>query len=264
MNSRNSVYLNGSQNRGFNEVLASLGSDILSGGRGTTVESQKSRDIELGSLEDLDLTSVGVLERVDTLTGLLDADSNGILGRVGSRAGNLGNKFLEVTSSSLFSHDLKHLLADLTDLSSLGIGGLLDLVATTSSERDTEETNEVTVGGLDIDKGLDQSLPLLDHGTELVGGHIHTVEVGETVLTLDFVHLELDLAERAGLVLGKITERHLDDTAVQGVVGVTETLGTVDQSLTDLTDLEHGGSLDIIPVLTGEGVDAKGKNEKGQ
>jgi hypothetical protein len=38
------------------------------------------------------------------------------------------------------------------------------------------------------------------------------------------------------------------------VVGVTETLSTVDKSLTDLTDIEHGRSLDIIPVLTGEGV----------
>jgi hypothetical protein len=73
---------------------------------------------------------------------------------------------------------------------------------------------------------------------------------------LDFVNLQLDLTERARLVLGKIAERHLNDTTVKRIVGVTETLGTVNKSLTDLTDLEHGRSLDIIPILTGEGVNA--------
>jgi hypothetical protein len=38
---------------------------------------------------------------------------------------------------------------------------------------------------------------------------------------------------------------------------LTETLGAVDKSLTDLANVEHGRSLDIIPVLAGEGVNAK-------
>jgi hypothetical protein len=131
------------------------------------------------------------------------------------------------------------------------------LVTTTRSERDSKETNKITIGSLDIDKGLNKRLPLLDHGTELVGGHIHTVKVGETVFTLDFIDLQLDLTERTRLVLGEITKRHLNNTTVERVIGVTETLSTVDKSLTDLADLEHGGSLDIIPILTGEGVNAK-------
>jgi hypothetical protein len=78
---------------------------------------------------------------------------------------------------------------------------------------------------------------------------------------LDFVDLQLDLTERTRLVLGEITERHLNDTTVERVVGVTETLSTVDKSLTDLADFEHGRSLDIIPILTGEGVNAKLKEK---
>ena len=38
---------------------------------------------------------------------------------------------------------------------------------------------------------------------------------------------------------------------------LTETLGAVDKSLTDLTNIEHGRSLDVIPVLAGEGVNAR-------
>src|SRR5690606_20416370 len=136
------------------------------------------------------------------------------------------NQFLKITSNSFLSHDFEHLLTDLTDLSSLSISGLLDLVTTTRSEGDSEETNKITIGSLDINESLNQRLPLLDHGTEVVGVHINTEEVCETDLALDIVNLQLDLTEITRLVLGEITERHLDDTTLEGVVGVTETLST--------------------------------------
>lgn len=62
------------------------------------------------------------------------------------------------------------------------------------------------------------------------------MEVGQAVLALDLVDSELDLAERVVLILLQVGERNLDDTALQGVVGVLETGGPVDQSLTDTVD----------------------------
>jgi hypothetical protein len=40
-------------------------------------------------------------------------------------------------------------------------------------------------------------------------------------------------------------------------VTLTETLGAVDKSLADLANIEHRRSLDVIPVLAGEGVNAR-------
>ena len=99
-------------------------------------------------------------------------------------------------------------------------------------------------------------LPLADHGAELVRGHVHAVEVGEAVLALDLIDSQLDLTERVLLVLVQVSERDLEDTALQGIVGVLQTLGAVDEGLTNLANIESGRSLDIIPVLAGEGVDA--------
>lgn len=59
------------------------------------------------------------------------------------------------------------------------------------------------------------------------------MEVGQAVLALDLIDSELDLAERVVLILLQIGERDLDDAALQRVVGVLETGGPVNQSLTD-------------------------------
>ena len=42
----------------------------------------------------------------------------------------------------------------------------------------------VAIGGLDVAVGLDERLPLLHHGPQLVSGQAHAVEVGEAVLAL--------------------------------------------------------------------------------
>jgi len=42
---------------------------------------------------------------------------------------------------------------------------------------------------------LDEGLPLLDHGPELVGGQVHAVEVGQAVLALNILAQKLELLE---------------------------------------------------------------------
>jgi hypothetical protein len=173
-----------------------------------------------------------VLEGVDALGGLLDLATDDLgdelLGKLGegARAGVAG-------------HDLNHLLADGPDLGRLGVCGLLDLVRSSLGEGNAEEAEEVVVGGLDNDVGLDEGLPLADEGAELVGGEVETVEVGQAVLALDLVDAELDLAESVVLILLEIGERDLEYPALQSVVGVLETGGTVDEGLSDTAKSEE-------------------------
>ena len=129
--------------------------------------------------------------------------------------------------------DLDHLSSDGSDLRGGGIGGLLDLVGATLGEADGEETEEVVVGGLDCDVGLNQGLPLADERSELVGSEVETVEVGQAVLSLDLVDPELDLSECVVLILLQIRQRNLEDSALQCIVCVLETSGSVDESLAD-------------------------------
>jgi len=239
--------LNGQQNLGLLEVTLALNLGTSGVDVGTRVELEKLAEIELGGLEDLDLTDEDITEGVDRLAGLLDLVSDNL-------GDELVDELLQVAGGGLGDHDLEHLLANLTDLSSLGVGGLLDLVDTLLGEGNSEETEQVTIGGLDINVSLDDGLPLADHGAELVRGHVHTVEVGEAVLALDLIDTQLDLAERVLLVLVQVSEGDLEDTALQRVVGVLHALGTVNEGLANLANVEGGRSLDIIPVLAGEGV----------
>ena len=186
-----------------------------------------------------------VLEGVDALGGLLDlaADDLGdqLLGELGEGAG-----------AGLTLHDLGHLLADGADLRRGGVGGLLDLVGPALGETDGEEAEEVVVGGLDNDVGLDEGLPLADEGAELVGGEVETVEVGQAVLALDLVDAELDLAERVVLILLEIGERDLEYPSLEGVVGVLQTGGAVDEGLADTADGQYavaGGAQRLRAVL---------------
>lgn len=157
-----------------------------------------------------------------------------------------------------------------------GVCGLLDLVWSSLGEGNGEEAEEVVVGGLDNDVGLDEGLPLADERAELVRGEVEAVEVGQAVLALDLVDAELDLAERVVLVLLEIGERDLEYPALEGVVCVLQTGGAVDEGLADtargalsvlralreadaaaevlLSDGEGSWGLDVVPVLLREGV----------
>lgn len=167
-----------------------------------------------------------VLQRVDTLGGLLDLAANDL-------GDQLGRQLLESAGGRLALDDLDHLSPDSTDLGGGGVGGFLNLVGTALGESNGEETEQVFIGGLDGDVGLDQGLPLAYEGSEFVGGEVETVEVGEAVLALDLVYSELDLAEGVVLILLQIGQRNLDNSALEGIVRVLQTGGSVDQGLAD-------------------------------
>ena len=53
----------------------------------------------------------------------------------------------------------------------------------------------------------------------------------------------------------KISKRDFVDAALETIRGDPGALGSVNQGLADITDLEDGGGLDVVPVLAGEGID---------
>jgi hypothetical protein len=114
-----------------------------------------------------------------------------------------------------------------------GIGSLLDLVWPSLGECNCEKAEEIFIGGLNNDVGLDEGLPLADERAQLVGGEVEAVEVGQAVLALNLVDSELDLAESVVLILLQIGERDFKYPALEGVVCVLETGGAVDEGLAD-------------------------------
>ncbi len=66
--------------------------------------------------------------------------------------------------------------------------------------------------------GFDLGLPLLDHGALLVSSELHTVEVGETVVALDFFADESELLVGA-LVTVEVSLIDLVDSASETVSG---------------------------------------------
>lgn len=212
-----------------------------------TVQVQESTEVELGGLEELNLANVNVLQRVDALGRLLNLPSNNFGDELGCELG-------QGAAGGFTLDDLGHLLADSTDLGRSSVCGLLDLVGASLGESNGEKTEKVIIGSLDGDIGLDQRLPLAHEGAELVGCEVQAVEVGEAVLALDFVDAELDLAESMVFIVLEIGERDLEDTALQGVVGVLQTGGSVDEGFSNISSLESGRSLDGVFILAREGI----------
>ena len=167
-----------------------------------------------------------VLQRIDALRRLLDLSPN-----------HFRNQFahqLRQRHTRGFSlNNLRHSLPDRTDLRRGSVGGLLDLIGAAFGEGDGEESEEVVVGGLDGDVGFDQGLPFAYQGAKFVRGEVEAVEVGQTVLALDFVAAQLDFAEGVVFVVLEVGEGDFEDAAFEGVVGVLHALGSVDEGLAD-------------------------------
>jgi hypothetical protein len=141
---------------------------------------------------------IHVLQRIYAPRRLLDLPSNRFWYK-------LLYQLLQVTARRLPCHDLKHLLPDFPNLTRLGIRRLAHLRLAALRESNSEEAEKVTIGGLDIDMRLNESLPFAHKRAELVRGEGHAMEVGEAVLSLDFVDAKFNLAERLLLILVKVT-----------------------------------------------------------
>lgn len=167
-----------------------------------------------------------VLKGVDSLGRLFNLSAN--------HFGNeFGGELRQGAAGGFALNDLGHLLADSPDLGGPSICGLLDLVGASLGESDGEQAEQVVVGSLDSHVRFDQRLPFAHERAKLVRCEVQTMEVSETVLALNFVDTELDFAESVVLVVLEVGKRNLEDTALQGVIGVLETGGSVDESFSN-------------------------------
>merc|ERR1719328_556958 len=203
--------------------------------------------VESGSLQNLHFTDADIMEGVDSLACLLNISGNRIWDK-------FVDNFFQVSATNFSLDDVSHLLPDVLDLGALGVASLLLAVLLLQGESDAEDTEHVSVTGLDVNVALDQSLPLLDHGPQLVGGQVHAVEGGQAVLSLDVLNNQLELSVRSlsVILILEISKGNLKNSSLQTLGGNLGSSSSVNQSLANLTDLEDSWSLDVIPVLSCE------------
>ena len=219
------------------------------------MDFQQLLQVELWCLQNLALSNSYILKREDTSTRLLDLLSDDFRNK-------LVDQLLQVTGGSVLLHDLDHLGSDLSDLSRLSVAASLNLVHSLLSEGNAEKSKVVVISGLDINVGLNKSLPLADQGAKLICGEVHSVELSQAVLALNVVALQLDLPVGLVLVLVQVRETDLVDSSLEPVGRNLGTLSTRDESLPEGSRGEHGWSLQAVPVLLREGIHAKKGEEK--
>lgn len=98
-------------------------------------------------------------------------------------------------------HDFHHLHSNLLLLGCLGIAGGLNLSWGLLGESDREHSHDVAISGLGLHEGFDKRVPFLNHSATMVSGDIHSVEISVTVISLDFINLELQLSPGCILLL---------------------------------------------------------------
>ena len=204
-------------------------------------------NIDLGSLEHLHLADQGVLHGVDAVALLLDASTNGLSGELGDQRG-------EIALRDFLDDDGAHLSTDGVDLGVLSVASLLVLVGLLAGESDAEHAELVTVGGVHFNIALNESLPLLDHGAELIASNVHSVEESDALVTLNIFHTESHLAVTLFLVLVEIAEIGFKHTTLKTFGSNFKTGSTGDKSLAHIAFLELVGSTDVIPFLLSHGI----------
>ena len=118
-------------------------------------------------------------------------------------------------------HDFHHLFADESLLRVLSIAGGLDLASGSAGEANAEESEEVTIGSLGLHECLDEGVPLLDEGAELVLSDVHAVEVGVAVVALYFFYLHAHLSPGLSAACSvQISQRYFKHSAFQAISGV--------------------------------------------
>lgn len=123
----------------------------------------------------------------------------------------------DIAVGGLTFHNVDHLLSDLLRLRGLGVAGDLNLVRSFLGEADGEHANNITVGGLDLGTGLNESLPLLDQRLHFIRGERHGVEVGEDGFSLDILGDKVDGSVGTVLILVEVGKGHTENTSLQVV-----------------------------------------------
>jgi hypothetical protein len=156
---------------------------------------------------------------------------------------------LEIPLVSELGHVTDHLFSDSTHLRRLSIAVLFDLVLVLLGESNAEHSDNVSVRSLNINISLYNRLTLLDETANLIACHIHTVEVGEAVESLDVLDAELDLTVSELLVLLEVGKGDFYHASFETVGSNLLSSGLGDDGLSEVLVGEHGRSLKLVPFL---------------
>ena len=166
----------------------------------------------VGSLYNLDLSDLDVLNRVDGRDLLGDLLLNDLRGEEVQDLGCVG-------FGDLLGNDVVDSLSDDLLLGREGVVGLALLVGGLAGEGDDEDAEDIPVLGLDVLNGLDEGLSLLDEGAELIASDVDSVEAGNGLPALGLVDDQLDLPPvEAVLVGGEVCLHGADDSSLDAVL----------------------------------------------
>lgn len=265
----------------FDEILGGLG--LLNDKSaltlaGVLMKLSESDDIELGLLDDLNLTEHNVLKGEDHVALLLDGAGdviNGVDSSVGgsgsgvltSGGGSVSNELLddilEVVLRDLLENTLLHDSADALDLRLvLGIASNLLLAEMALSHGEDEDAKMVAIKGLSLNDGLNKRVAALDKRANLITSDVHSVEVGQKRATGKILAAQGNLTEVEKVILrsdgggdgGKETKVGGEDTALKGVRSKTSSLRLRGDGEAEVTDGKVHGGTEGVPLLAAEGV----------
>ena len=207
----------------------------------------KFSDIKLGLLQHLHLADVAIFDGEDG-RGLLDDLVTDVI----------RNEFLyespQVTLCSKFLHGCDHLGTDSPNLCGLGVASILDLIRLLFGESDAEHSHDVPISCSAVHIGFNDGLLLSDQTAKLITGHVHAVEIEQTVETLDILHTKLDLSESRGFVLVEVSEADFDDTSLKSLRSDLSSLRLGDEGATAVLHRKDGGSNELVPFFLEKGV----------
>lgn len=114
------------------------------------------------------------------------------------------------------------------------VGLFLDLSVLSLGEGDDENSEEISISRLDINEALDEGLPLSDHGVELIGSGVHSVEGSLGSVSFDLIKDQLDLSPlQRFLVVNQIGVALFNNSSLDLIGGDLGTSGLGNQGFSE-------------------------------
>lgn len=200
---------------GLTSVLAlaalDLGSRLGQNSLLGVVHLAKLVEVDVGPLDDLDLSDLDVLDGVDGRDLLGDLLLDDLAGEQVEDLGNVG-------FGNLLRDDVVDSLADDLLLGRKSVVGLSLLVGGLAGEGNHEHSEDISVLRLDVRDGFDESFSLLDQGAELVSSGVDSVEGGDGLSAFGLINNELDLSPVEAVLVGSEIGLHLrDDSSLDAI-----------------------------------------------
>jgi len=166
------------------------------------------RHIKFGFLQDFNFPDVTILDGKNRTRRLRNL--------IADRGRNqFFDQTLEVTLGAEFGHVGTHFGPDRPDLRTLRVTRRTYLIVLRFRKGDTKQTDRIAIGRPAIHIAFNNRLFLANEGTQLVAGHIHPVEIEQTIVPLDILNTQFNFAIREGFILLQIGQRHFDDPTFQ-------------------------------------------------